>query len=108
MTTFDATLGATVFQLPVNFSGAGDNIIIPGVAGKRIKVLQLFYVVAALTDITFKSAATALSGSLNYPAAAAQVQDFIQLPIDCNIGDAFVLNSSSAVQVGGIVWYIQS
>ena len=108
MTTFDATLGASVTQAAINFAASGDNIVIAGAAGKRIKVLQLFYVVGAITNITFKSGTTALSGALNYPAAAAQVQDFIQLPINCNVGDAFILNSSSNVQVGGIVWFIQS
>jgi hypothetical protein len=107
VTTFDATIGASVVQAPINFSASGDNIIIPGVAGKRIKVLQFFFVLAATTNLTYKSGSTALSGPLDFGSNAAQVQDFIQLPYTCNVGDPFIINSSSAVQVGGTVWYVQ-
>ena len=108
MTTFDATVGASVTQAPINFSGAGDNIIIGGVAGQRIKVLQFFFVIAAATNLTYKSSTTALSGPLDFSSVGAQVQDFIQLPLTCNLGDAFIINSSNAVQIGGTIWYIQA
>ena len=106
MTTFDATIGASVQQATVNFSSSGDNIVIIGVVGARIKVLQFFAVFAAATVITYKSGTTPISGPLVFPAASAQVQDFIQLPLTCNVGDAFVINSSAAVQIGGTIWYI--
>ena len=108
MTTLDATLGASVVQAPVSFSSAGDNIVIAGVAGKRIKVLQYFWVISAVANLIFKSGTTALSGTLEFPSAGSDVQDFIQLPINCNIGDAFIINLSTTVTVGGIIWYIQS
>lgn len=107
MTTVDATLGASVTQAVVNFSASGNNIVIPGIAGKRIKVLQYFFVIAAATNLTFQSASTPLSGPLDFGSNAADVQDFIQLPLTCLPGDAFIINSSSAVQVGGTIWYIQ-
>ena len=37
--------------------------------------------------------------------AAAHVQDYMQLPLTCNSGDNFIINSTAAVQVGGTVWY---
>ena len=108
MTTFDATVGASVTQAPINFSGAGDNILVGGVAGQRIKVLQFFFVLAAATNLTYKSGTTALSGPMNYSSVGAQVQDFIQLPYTCKLGDPFIINSSNAVQIGGTLWYIQA
>ena len=108
MTTFDATVGASVTQAPINFSGAGDNIIIGGVAGQRIKVLQFFFVLAAATNLTYKSGSTSLSGPLDFSSIGAQVQDFIQLPMTCLIGDPFIINSTNAVQFGGTIWYIQA
>jgi hypothetical protein len=107
MTTFDPTLGASVSQAVINFSASGDNIIVPGVAGQKIKVLQYFFVIAAATNLTFKSGTTAITGPLDFGSNAADVQDFIQLPLTClNPGDAFIINSSAAVQVGGTIWYI--
>lgn len=107
MTTFDATVGASVVQAPINFSASGDNIVIAGVLGKRIKVLQFFLVLAAATNLTYKSGASPISGPLDFGSNAAQVQDFIQLPLTCNLGDPFILNSSNAVVVGGTIWYVQ-
>ena len=108
MTTFDATLGASVTQAVINFSASGDNIVVAGVAGKLIRVLQYFFVLGGPTNLTFKSSQTALSGPLDYPSAGSDVQDFIQLPLcTLNPGDPFIMNSSSAVQVGGTIWFIR-
>jgi len=107
MTTWDDTLGSKVTQAAINFSTSGDNTIVSGVLNKTIRALQFFFVLAGATNLTYKSGSTALSGALNFPAAGAQVQDFIQLPLTCNLSDSFVINSSAAVQVGGTVWYIQ-
>ncbi len=107
MTTFDATIGSSVTQAAINFSASGDNTIVSGILGKRIKVLQFFFVLAGATNLTYKSGSTILSGPLDFPTAGSEVQDFIQLPLTCNPDDSFVINSSAAVQVGGIIWYIQ-
>ncbi len=108
MTTWDDTLGAHVTQAPIDFSGSGDNTVISGLLGQVIRVLQFFFVIGAATNLTYKSGANALSGPLDFSSAGAQVQDFIQLPLTCNSGESFVINSSNAVQVGGTIWYIRS
>lgn len=107
MTTWDDSIGAKVTQAPVNISGAGDNTVISGLLGQVIKVLQFFFVIGAASNLTYKSGTTVISGPLNFPAAAGQVQDFIQLPLTCNAGDSFIVNLSAGVQVGGTIWYIQ-
>ncbi len=107
MTTWDDTLGPKVTQAVINFSGSGDNTIVTGLLGKVIRVLQFFLVLGAASNLTYKSGTTAISGPLDFTSAGAQVQDFIQLPLTCNPGDSFVINSSNAVQVGGTIWFIQ-
>lgn len=105
MTTFDATVGAGVIQTAVNFSASGDNTILTGQLGKSIKILQFFLVWAAGTTITYKSGSTTISGPMTYAANGGQAFDYFQLPLTCNPGDNFVINSANAVQVGGIVWW---
>ncbi len=106
MTTWDDSLGASVQQAVVDFTGAGDNTIISGVLGQKIKVLQFFIVIAAATDLIYKSGSTALTGTMTYAGGGAHVQDFIQLPITLASGDSFVVNNSAGVQIGGMIWYI--
>jgi hypothetical protein len=105
MTTFDATIGPEVQQAAVNFNASGDNVVILGLVGSRIKVLQFFLVFAGATNITYKSSSTPMSGALSFGSNAAHVLDYMQLPLTCNPGDSFIINSSAAVQVGGTVWY---
>jgi hypothetical protein len=66
-------------QVPINFTGSGDQVLVSGTAGSRIAVLQFFFIVSASVTLTYKSGATALSGPLAFLANGAQVQDFIQL-----------------------------
>lgn len=75
--------------------------------GKETKILQFFLVFAGATNITYKSGTTVISGPMDFSANAAQVQDYMQLPLTCNPGDNFIINSSNAVQVGGTLWYAQ-
>jgi hypothetical protein len=103
----DATLGAEVQQSAVNFSGVGDNTVVAGIALTRIKILQLFFVCSQATTIQFKSAATLLSGPLPLTANGSFFMDYIQCPLMCNSGDAFIINSSAGA-VGGTIWFIQA
>ena len=102
----DDTLGANVEQGPINFSSSGPSVVIPGKVGQIIRVLQFFYTVGAATNLQLFSGATALSGALTFTSAGAQVQDYDQLPITCNEDDPFIMNSSAAVQVSGMIWWI--
>jgi hypothetical protein len=105
MTTFDATIGPEVQQGVINFNASGDNLVILGAINSRIKVLQFFLVISAATNIIYKSGSTPISGPLVFGSNGAHVLDYMQLPLTCNWGDSFIINSSNAVQVGGTVWY---
>lgn len=104
----DATLGSPVIQSPISFTGSGDQIIVPGVAGYSIGILQFFFITSAGVTLTYKSGSTLLSGALPFLANGAQVQDFIQLPLRCNFGDPFIINAGVAVTLGGVIWYYQA
>ncbi len=92
----------------ISFNAAGDNTIIaaPG-AGLRIRVYGLeFGPIAGASDLTKKSAATALTGAQNFPANGGEILDRGNFPwYTCGLNEAFIINSSAAVNVGGRVWY---
>lgn len=105
MSVWDATIGSPVIQSPISFTGTGDQILIPGTAGFKIAVLQFFFIVSGTVNLIYRSGVTALTGTLSFTSNGAQVQDFIQLPLTCNDGDPFIINASTAVTLGGTIWY---
>ena len=104
----DTTLGASVTQAVLNFSSSGTNVVIAGSTGKLTRVLQLFFVVGAASNITFQSEGVGLSGQMNFTGAGSFFMDYLQLPLTClHSGDDFDIVSSNAVQIGGTIWYIK-
>jgi hypothetical protein len=104
----DSTLGSPVIQSPISFTGTGDQIIIAGSSGYKIGVLQFFFITSAAVTLTYKSGISALTGVLPFLANGAQVQDFIQLPLQCFAGDPFIINAGGAVTLGGTIWYYKA
>ena len=104
----DTTLGSPVIQTPITFTGTGDQILVPGTVNYRIGILQFFFIVSASVTLTYKSGSIALTGALPFLANGAQVQDFIQLPLQCNDGDPFIINASGAITLGGTLWYYKA
>jgi hypothetical protein len=93
----------------VNFAASGDNTIIAGVAGKSIKVYRLMLVTAGATNLEFKDNTTALSGPIPCGTFGGVTLDNDTDPwFTCASGDSLVLNSSQAVQVGGMIYYVQN
>jgi hypothetical protein len=95
-------------QIPLNFTGSGDQVVVTGAVGTRIAVMQFFFIVSAAATLTFKSGSTALTGPLSFLANGAQVQDFIQLPLMCNDGDNFIINAAASVTLGGTLWFARA
>jgi hypothetical protein len=90
----------------IDFSASGDNTVVPAILGKRIKVFSLFLDVATATVLRFKSSSGAnLSGGITMLAAGSIVLDDKGQPwFTTGVGEAFVINSTNAVQVGGTVY----
>lgn len=92
----------------ISFAALGDNTIIAAVAGKKIFIFRLYFIVAAATNITFKKGATALTGAMPFNTNQGIVLDPTECPWhQTEIAEAFIINSSIAVQVSGSVGYIQ-
>jgi uncharacterized membrane protein len=95
---------------PISTSGAGAQTLITGVSNMIIQVYKLWLVVGAATDLQFKSNTSNLSGVASMIANGALVLDDVgPAPwFVTAVGEAFVMNSSAAVNIGGQVWYTQA
>src|SRR5689334_16629252 len=90
----------------ISFSGSGDNTVVAAIATNRIKVHRIFIVVGGSTNITFKHGTTAFTGALPMTANGGITLDITGEPwFITALNEAFVINSSSAVQVSGALWY---
>jgi hypothetical protein len=98
-------LGTPTQQTPINFTGSGDQTLVAAMPGYKLAILQFFFVVSAPVTLIYKSGTTAMSGPMAFLANGAQVQDFIELPLLCSDNDPFVLNASTSVTLGGIIWW---
>lgn len=95
-----------ILSTTISFSGAGVTEIVAAVAGKRILVHRLFLVCAAATNLTFKRGTTALSGAIPMAANGGITFDISGEPwFTTDIAEAFNIESSGAVQIGGTVYY---
>lgn len=103
---------ATVLSLAlISASASGDNTIIAAVPATTIKVYHINFITADVVNVRFKSGAgTNRSGLYTFIANQGIALD---PPIDnpvvtCVAGDAFVINLSSAVAIGGFCLYTQA
>jgi len=89
----------------IDFSSSGDNEILPVVAGRKLQILFLVIMLGGASNIRFKSDSTSLSGLMPFAANQGLIIDGTEIDIETLLGEAFVINSSAAVQVGGwIKW----
>jgi hypothetical protein len=100
-------------QAPINFIGAGDNIIVPAQAGKQIKVFRLKLICGGATALLFKDGTViVLDGPLDFSANEGMVLDFTSMDMPpwytTSPGNALIINSSLGVQVGGNLDYLVS
>ena len=97
-------------QTPITFSATGDNALITAVAGKLVQVFQIFFTAAGATNLTIKDGVggTALTGAMSFTTNGQLTLPYVSVPhFFASPGNAFVLNSSTGVQISGTVWYTQ-
>ena len=93
---------------PISFSASGDNILVAAQAAGPISIAGMMFTVGGATNVIFKKGATAFSGAMIFTANGSSMtlplndEPWYRIPP----GSAFVLNSSAAVAIGGIVWWI--
>jgi hypothetical protein len=103
---------ATWTELLVSFSTSGDNVVIPHVTGKTIKVMRMFLVNNGAvgitsTALTFKdSSANIFTGAFSLVTTGVITHKGDGEPYYVTGTSAdFVINSSQAVSIAGAIWY---
>lgn len=97
-------------QAAITFASSGDNTVVSAVTGKGICVYGLYFTAAAATNVTIKDGASNnLTGAMAFTANGAgfwPMRDNAKSPWwTTGAGNAFVINSSNAVQISGAVIY---
>lgn len=95
--------------LAINSASAGDNTIVAGSAGKSIYVYRMLLVVGGETAITIKNGAgTSLTGAMSFNTGGILTLDMSgDAWFTATSGNAFIINSTNAVQLSGVVYYVQ-
>lgn len=96
-----------LFTASLSFAASGDNTIVAAVANNRIVIDRIWFTVTSATSLTFKDgASTSLSGAVPMSANGGLTFDATGEPwFVTSLGNAFIINSSNAVQVSGSVYY---
>ncbi len=92
----------------INIATATTHTIIPGVSGKRIKLISLFFTVAGEVNVTLYNGITAISGAMDFGGTSeprGMVAPFPYSPLELSEGENFRIALSAAVQVSGTVCY---
>jgi len=98
----------TILKAIIDFNTAATHEIIAAVSGEVIKIKNIMLTVAGDTNLTFKSAANAISGALDFGGTdepRGMVHNFADAPLAMTVSEAFQITSSGAVQVSGYVTY---
>lgn len=101
-------------EIAIDFSAAGDNVIVAAVPDTRVRVWQLFLLVSKDTILVFKDGSTPLTGLMAMLAHGSVVLDFVrgsreadQPWFTTSPGAAFVINQTGTAQVSGRLYYAQ-
>lgn len=96
----------------INLSALGDTTVVPAIAGYRVRVLGYVIAAAGAVSVQFKSGANVISGPMamvagsnitTHPSAGTEQSELGV--VQTNPDEAFVINLSAAVAVGGHVNY---
>jgi hypothetical protein len=105
-----ANTNALIKRAKIDVASSGDNSIVSAVAGKKIRVISLFYLASGTVTAMWYSAAagTALTGGLQHTAATGVVLNQNEDGwFETVAGEALVLNLSAAISVDGFLSYIE-
>ena len=100
----------TILQAEINFNTLGDNTIVAANETKKIKVVSCCLTVGGETNLTFKRGTTPISGPMDFGGAneprGMVANGTVECPVlETGVNEAFIINSSNAVQVSGWVRY---
>ena len=90
----------------INIGSSGANTVIAGQTGKIIRVYRLAMVPLTSVTATIKDGSTSLSGPMALGANQELIFNYDTQPYFIGTpGNAFIVNLSGAVPVGGVVYF---
>jgi len=99
---------------PINITTSGDNVLVPGISSRMLRVLSYVITSDTAMTITWKSGSTPLSGAMNIPANTAIVVPFgppspygIVGNLQANYNDDLVINTSTNGNLTGHMVYLE-
>lgn len=99
----------TILRANIDFVATGDNTIVAADVTNKIKVLAYSFVVGAASNLRWKSAATSISGLMNFGANMGMIQPYPSTPdqnsLQTAVNEALIINQSGTAQVGGYIIY---
>jgi hypothetical protein len=96
----------TFLTLPINASSAGNNTVIPALAGAGFKIWKIWLVAAGTVNVTYQDGTNALSGPVGLFLGSSDTHSYDGTAhFSTSIGNAFVINLSAPIQVSGTVYY---
>lgn len=93
---------------PIDISSIGSHSIIPGVPGKSIRILSIFFTASAEVNVTLLEDSSALSGAMDFGASGEPrgiSLAFQYSPVALGTGKGLNISLSAASQVSGAVCY---
>jgi len=100
----------TLQKAEIDFAGSGDTTIITATALVKIHVTSLVLTVGGQTNLTLKTGSTDISGPMDFGGTnepRGMTANHGEFALQCGTNEAFVINSSAAVQVSGYVIYFK-
>ena len=101
----------TVKYAVISASSSGNNTLVAGVTGKKIRVVSLFYMAAGTVTVTFQSGAggTAITGAIAHTAQTGVVlnENFSGWFQTLANGDLLNVNLNAAISIAGSLSYIE-
>jgi len=98
---------ASTRSASINVNSSGDNTVVAASTTGTLNVYAIIFTVNGATNITFKSGSTALSGPIVFTGngSSMALQQSENPWFSCLAGNDFVINSSNAVTIAGMVYY---
>lgn len=98
---------ASTRSIAINAASSGDNIILSAASAGSINIYEIYFTVAGATNITIKAGSRSLTGAIQLTGAGSSVNLLMseEPHFTCRPGEAFIINSSNAVQLAGAMIY---
>jgi hypothetical protein len=105
---YSGTTALTPKFAKIDASASGQTAVVAAVTGKKIRVLRMGYTAAGTVNVKWQSNSTDLTGLETMVAGAKGGGAYCQVGlIETAAGEALNVNLSAAVQVGGVLTYIE-